>query len=327
MLRGIEQAAPSRYQDQVSAFNENLGSLRLSPTATLDAAKPFFQELAGMYRGEVAAAGQSGRAEMMALQRQSAQDDKSRRDARGVVSQIIRTESLTKTKDKVNAAREASELLEGATTNPNMANALIESLYRMRNTGVMTDKDYDRSSKGVQSAWSALKNGTLNTFFQINGGFHPGMVRDIKELIERGSKAHRETLMQSRDAMYRAWKGAPTQAHRDVYDESIRINFPEEYWPEEFTQQYGGEQVPEYEQEDEEAVMEQMRQGENLGRSPVPAGAHPNMPPELPLGPGAVRGSRVPPKPPRKPPPQKEKDPKDMTDEEVSAEVKKMMEE
>lgn len=320
MLKGIADAS-GRYKPDVEAFNQNLHKLRLDPSATLEAAKPYFSELTGLYRGQMAAEGQSNRLDAMRANQQSIQDNKDRTDARAVANRTIENNNLKKIKDQLTASSAALSLIDQAGSNPNVANALIETLYKMRNTGVMTDKDFERSSKGAQSIWSGLKNDTLNTFFQKNGGFNPDMVRDLRELIDVGTRNSRAAMMEARNGLYRAWQNAPTESHRQVYDESIRIFFPPEYLPEEFKETWekggGGEEVPTHDQADEEAVMRRMQEEENLGVTPLP-----NMRSE-PGRAGAVRGSRVPAKPPRKP---KEKDVKDMTDDEVRAEMKKVLE-
>lgn len=315
-FRGLKNAAPSRYSSQVEQFGKGARALHLSPEETLEATKGWSDQMIRMLNAEVTAEGQASRADAMAAQRQSVQDDKDRRDARKVADGLIRVNNLQDTNKKAAAAREAGMLAKRAETNGSVANALIESLYKMRNTGVMTDVDFSRTESGIQGIYGAIVNNTLKQFIDQNGGLHPAMVRRIQELINLTEQAHRATLMDSVGALHRAYQGANSQAARDVYRETIENNFGREMWPEEFTKrQPGGYEIPTYDPEKtgqfDSTEMPSPEEGgpqldprsydptdgppplgdDNLGVAPLP---------KEPNRTGAVRGSRVPPKPPRK---------------------------
>lgn len=334
-FRGLKNAVPNRFSSQVDQFGQGARALRMSPAATLTAAKPWFSELSGYHRGELASEAQSGAADLRKAQRESMQDNKDRDDARKVVSQVIRTESLTKVKDKLSAVNEARNYAKEAETNGQVANALIESLYRMKNTGVMTDVDFTRSEKGIQGLVGAIKDGVLQQFVSSNGGLHPGMLKRINELINLSEKSHRDSLLKPLESMYRAWKGAKKPIQKDVYEESIRINFPEEYWPKEFSVDptEGGGDFPSYSPDEEQGAMQDMAAQEggvvdNVGVVPLPGQR--NMPRDS-RRPGEIINPKLGPKPLRKPPAKKRiidsKSVDDMTVDEMNQAVKELEEE
>jgi hypothetical protein len=312
-FQGLTNAAPSRYTDQIDQFGQGLRALHLSPTATLEAGKPWAEQVLGMLRAEQMAEGQSGRALASQAQRQSLQDDRDKKDARGVARDLIRDTNLRKTNEKLAATREAGMLTEKAKTNGSVGNALIESLYKMRNTGVMTDVDFSRTEQGVQSLYGAIVNNTLKQFIDDNGGLHPGMVRRIEELIKLTGEAHRATQMDTVGSLTRAYRGARSRVARDVYGETIKNNFPEEFWPEELTaknrNQAADAQLPTYDREQtgdfdttDEPQIDPYEADPTEGPPPLGDDNLGVVPlPKEPDRAGAVRGSRVPPKPPRKP--------------------------
>src|SRR5512139_1202424 len=61
LLRGIEGATPERFREQIKQYTAGLGALGYSPDETLKLTQPYFSDLMGAYRGEMAAEGQAGR--------------------------------------------------------------------------------------------------------------------------------------------------------------------------------------------------------------------------------------------------------------------------
>ena len=323
MLSGIVSATPQRYRERVQQFTNNLGDLRLGPTATLNAAQPWFEQLAGMYRGEVAAEGAAGRLEQMGAHRESVQYDKDRDRGFRIAKDKVNLDKLGAVKSKLQEAYGVQDLLKSAHRNSASANALIRKLYSMQTSGVMTDKDYEQTKEGVKTIWQAIKDKTVEKLFNPHGGgLTPSVVRDMKELVEIALQGHQRAAMSGRDSLYRAWKANRNEAEREAIAESIRSYLPEEYWPPELAYESGGESVPTHDAEDEEAVMQRLQEEENLGVVPLPDGA-PRMPRE-PNRAGAARGTRVPPKPPRRSPSGKPVE--KMSEQELKEEMDKLLE-
>lgn len=325
-MEGVRLAMPSRFAPRLEAINKYVSSLGLPPDEALKLVQPMYNEIFAMARAELTAEGQAGRLEQMGAHQQSIRDDKSRQFAVARINKLVDSDSLKETKKKLTAGREAYKYIPDAHRNGNSANALIETIYRMKNTGVMTDKDFERSRDGIQSLWGKIKKGLLNGLIHPGGGFDPTTVADLKELIDTAMAANRETMGIARDSLYRAYQAAPNDIEREEFERAIRSFLPEEYLPDEFVEpwmerarQGGG--VPMV--EDEQAAMKRMAAEEggvvdNVGVAPVPAGRHPSRSTERP-------------NPPRKPPEKKRiidtKPVDQMTNEDMDAAIKELEEE
>lgn len=319
-MEGVRLAMPSRFAPRLEAINKYVSSLGLPPDETLKLVQPMYNEIFAMARSEVTAEGQAGRLEQMGAHQQSIRDDKLRQFAVARINKLTENDSLKDTKKKLTAGREAMDLIPDAHRNGNSANALIESIYRMKNTGVMTDKDFDRSAKGVQSLWGLIKKGALNSLLRTGGGFDPTTVNDLKELVETSIRSHGETMKIAANSLISGYRSAPNPIEREEFGRAIVQFLPEEYLPEEFVEpwmkraQQGG-QVPVV--EDEQEAMRRMAAAEggvvdNVGVVPVPDGRHPTAP--------TTRAAQ-----PRKTPSAaSKKDPKQMTNAELMEEMKRL---
>lgn len=322
-LSGVASAADTgkandRNKGRIEAINKYVNSLNLPPAEAIKVTEKLYGEIFAQMRTEVQAEGQSGRLAQMSQNQQSVRDDKSRQFAVQRINKLTDNDSLKATKQKLTAGREAQRLIPDAHRNGNSANALIESIYRMKNTGVMTDKDFERSSAGVQSLWGKIQKGLLNTLLHPDGGFDPTTVADLKELVDTAMASHDETMRIAASSLIRGYRSAPNNIEREEFGRAIVSFLPEEYLPEEFVEPWmerarKGGGVPIVSEDDEQATMERMAAEEGgLGVVDVPAGRHPTTP--------MARGSRVPPKPPRK-------DPKKMSKAELKAEMDRLTEE
>lgn len=279
-FQGLANAAPSRYESQIEEFGKGARALNLSPEETLEATRGWSDQMVRMFNSEVTAEGQAGRAQMTQAARQSVQDDREKKDARAFANKIIQVHSLQDTKKKSAATREAGMLAKRAETNGSVANALIETLYKMRNTGVMTDVDFSRTESGIQSIVGAIVNNTLKQFIDDSGGLHPGIVRRIQELIRITEEAHRATMGDAMGSLYEAYKTSDSPAARKVYEQTMRVFFSD-MLPEEFKKVQrptsSTDDIPTVSPEDEQALMERMA-AEELGVVDVPVGRHPSPP-------------------------------------------------
>jgi hypothetical protein len=320
MLTGIANATPQRYRSRVQQFNQGLGDLRLDPTATLDAAKPYFEQLAGMYRGEVAAEGQANRLDQTGAHQESVLADKARDRGIRRVKGLISVDGLTKTKDKLNVSEGIYDLIKAAGKNPQVAAQLIAQLYRMNQSGVMTDKDYDHTKEGVASFLGAVKNFTLDKLLAERGGLNPDTIADMTEFVDIALRNHRKNMSKARDTLYRAYQGAQNEYEKEGIGDEMKAIFPEEYWPEEFKANWDPNSgtVPEHDPEDEEAVMQQMQEQENLGVAPLPRADRRDPTTGRPIG------SRVPMRPPRRA--ASNKPVEKLTDAELKEEMNKILE-
>lgn len=282
-FQGLANAAPSRYESQIEEFGKGARALNLSPEETLEATRGWSDQMVRMFNSEVTAEGQAGRAQMTQAARQSVQDDREKKDARAFANKIIQVHSLQDTKKKSAATREAGMLAKRAETNGSVANALIETLYKMRNTGVMTDVDFSRTESGIQSIVGAIVNNTLKQFIDDSGGLHPGIVRRIQELIRITEEAHRATMGDAMGSLYEAYKTSDSPAARKVYEQTMRVFFSD-MLPEEFKKVQrptsSTDDIPTVSPEDEQATMRRMAEEEggvvdNLGVFPVPTDRHP----------------------------------------------------
>lgn len=321
-LGGVADAAGSRFKGRIEAINKHVESLNLPPADAIKVTEKLYGEIFAQMRSEVTAEGQSGRLAQMGEHQQSIRDDKSRQFAVARINKLTDNDSLKATKQKLTAGREAQRLIPDAHRNGNSANALIETIYRMKNTGVMTDKDFERSSAGVQSLWGMIQKGALNKLLRGGGGFDPTTVAELKELVDTSMTSHDETMRIAASSLIRGYRSAPNPIEKEEFGRAIVQFLPEEYLPEEFVEPWmerarqGGQgaSVPVIDEGDEQAEMERMAAEEGGVvdvTDGVPAGRHP----AAPLAPRA----------PKRPPSAKAtKDPKAMSNAELMEEMKRL---
>lgn len=282
-LRGIEAATPSRFRTQIEQYNRGLGSLGLSPAATLELMRPYYSELTSSHRGQVTAEAQAVRAEQMQEQRESARQDKDRSQGFTLAKNLTNLDKLSDTKKKINVSRGVDRLLKSAHRNGASANAVIRQVYNMYAAGVMTDKDYDDTKEGIRTMLESIKNKTFEKLYNPNkAGLAPKIAQELTELVSIALEGHKQDAKSAHDTLYRAYKASTVPGEKQAIKEYMMAALPEEYWPPEFVP--GTEQnVPEVAAEDEQATMERMAAAEggvvdNIGVAPVPEGRHPNAP-------------------------------------------------
>lgn len=287
-LGGVADAAGSRFKGRIEAINKYVNELGLPPAEAIKVTEKLYGEIFAQMRSEVTAEGQSGRLAQMGEHQQSIRDDKSRQFAVARINKLTDNDSLKATKQKLTAGREAQRLIPDAHRNGNSANALIETIYRMKNTGVMTDKDFERSSSGVQSLWGMIQKGTLNKLLHGGGGFSPTTVAELKELVDTSMASHDETMRIAASSLIRGYRTAPNPIEREEFGRAIVQFLPEEYLPEEFVEPWmerarngQGASVPVIDEGDEQATMQRMAAEEGGVvdvTDGVPAGRHPTAP-------------------------------------------------
>lgn len=283
VLRGIESAVSSRFRTGVEQYNRGLGSLGMTPAATLELMKPYFQELMSNTRAELTSEGQAGRLAMTARQQEAVRDDKDRAVGWNKGKDLTNMDGLKETKRKLQTAQGIDKLLDAGHRNSVAANALIRELYRLYSSGVMTDNDY-KQTKGDEllTLWEAVKNKSVEKLFNPNGGgLAPGVVKNMRELVHIALDNNRAAAAEARNSLYRLHKQIQNPVERRGLQEYMMAVLPEEYYPPEFNQRgSGGEDVPTVAPEDEEATMRRMAAEEgNLGVVDVPEGRHPGAPP------------------------------------------------
>lgn len=284
-LEGLVSASPTGLRERMSSYAGGLSGLGLTPEDSIKLSDKTVEQLFSNYRGEVNARAAAGRAELGMEQRR---EDRAWAEAQNVIN----NEDLKATKRKLNEARGAFSLLKSAATNPQSARDLITSLYRMKNTGVMTDQDFQYASKGMVSLWGAIKDGALNKFFNLRGGLNPAQIREIKELLDVGLHNLRKTMSSARDKLYEGYHASTTDGQRAGWNRAIRTLFDKEYLPEGWVSSSGAEEVPseeEFRQQNPNVVVEGEEEepytpstdhdptsgppplgGDNLGVAPLP---------------------------------------------------------
>lgn len=223
----------------------------------------------------MAAEGQAGRLAMQqgALEqreedRQFANDLKLRDRAERGADKIVGLQSLQDVNKKYQSGKDAEDLLVSAEENPTSATALIEQLYRMRNTGVMTDTDFTHAKDGVVSFHQAVKNGVVELFLKDHGGLNPDTTKMMREYLDIAMQGHRRKLMAARDGLYRQWKFSKTDVERDAIEGKMRGFFPEEFYPAEFNDGVSpGENMG---PGDEQLVSDSPPPTDNVGKMPLP---------------------------------------------------------
>lgn len=320
-LKGLEDAMPLRFRRQMASFRQGVSKLGLPPAETLKLMEGYFRELASTYRGQMQSDAMSGRADAARSDRQLAREDMAaeRAEQRRIMNAdraFKQAKSVLGDRDfkdiniRLAKAREADSLIDMSTSgNGNAANSLIALVYGMYEKGLITDKDFDRTNQGKLDIWDTIEKKALETF--VHSGMTVDTGESIKELIKQ-AVANREG--EYRSMANRVWamrNATKDEGLREGYEQSIRGNFEERYWPQEMLRLEGLEGF------NENAPPPAPAQVPSLGDAgkPLPYGRVDGSY----AGPHA-RGSRVPPKPPRK-----EKPVKDMTLEEVKAEARRML--
>lgn len=308
-LGGVANAAGSRYKGRIDEINKYVSSLGLPPDESIKVTEKLYGEVFALARAELAGEGQSGRMAMAGRHQDAIQYDRDRDRGFRIAAKLTTIDGLAGAKKKMETSRGVEDLLKVAHRNGAAANALIRQVYKMYADGVMTDKDYVDTKEGVQTLFQSVVNKSIEKVFNPNGGgLAPNVIKDMKELIRLGTRSHQRALKEASSSLYRAWKSNRNEAERDAIEETMRSVVSDEYLPPEFTAQ-GQDDASSNEVEDEQAVMQRMAAQEggvvdNVGVVPLPKkrAGEPDMPPERPRAPGAVRGSKVPEKPLRKTP-------------------------
>lgn len=298
-LEGMQNAVPGRFSDRMRSFSEGANALGRPPEVTLAQTQPQFEQIASLWRGEMAAEAADARLQQSGERAELVRDQREEDRARAFTKTIVDNDNLKKTKDKLIASAGVESLLEAATRNPTVANELISQLYRMNNVGVMNDKDYSNARQGVVSWHQAVKNFTVEKLLAERGGLNPDTTRDMKEYLDIALRQHRQTMAAARDKVYAVYKGARSESARHGYADGMRGFFPEEYLPPEIRNPDGSDSDASYSRSPEAAEPSPVP-GNDLGRSPLPHTLD-GGPKVSPNGVPLVRGSRVPPKPPRRP--------------------------
>lgn len=328
-LEGVKRATPERFAGRIERLNENVANLGYTPEETIKLTDKMYSEIFGMARGELNAEAQEGRLNLSAERQQAALEEKHRDRGFRIAKERMGMEGVTKTKEKLKLAEGIYDLLDSAHKNPQVANQLIAQLYRMNQGGVMTDADYKYAKEGVLSWLGAVKNFTADKLLKERGGLNPTTVGEMREFVDIALGSHRRAVKKSMESVYRAYQEAKDPVEKQAIRETIISVFgdnPEDI-PEDIRPFDPNSSVPTIAPEDEQAEMQRMaaEQGgvvDNIGVAPVPG-----MPAEPPRA-GSPRGTRVPPKPPRKAPSTTaKKDPKQMTDAEIKAELRRLEDE
>lgn len=308
-LGGVAKAAGSRYKGRIDEINKYVSSLGLSPDESIKVTEKLYGEVFSLARAELSGEGQSGRMAMAGRHQDAVQYDRDRDRGLRIAGKLVNLDGLAAVKKKIETSRGVEDLLKVAHRNGSAAVALIRQVYKMYTDGVMTDKDFQDTSDGVKTLWQSVINKSVEKVFNpYGGGLSPNVIKDMKELVRLGTRGHQRAATEARNSLYRAWKANRNEAEREAIEETMRAVLPEEYLPPEFTAQ-GQDDASSNEVEDEQAAMQRMAAQEggvvdNVGVVPLPKkrAGEPDMPPERPRAPGAVRGSKVPEKPPRKTP-------------------------
>lgn len=294
-IEGVEGGSPVGFKDQAKAFGQGLMGTGLPPVEALKLGQTYFDQLAGIYRGGLAADAAAERAgasmENMAINR----DDRRANTAFQNATAILDRDNYKKTKDAVKVAHALKPMLDVAVDNPNVAADLISQLYRLHNVGVMTDKDFEHAIGGVPNLWEGIKRGTLDKVFTTYRSLSPSLVADIRELVEMGLRAHKGDLERARDRVINMYNGARNEGEQEGYKRALRGFFDEEYWTPDMYDMFG---VPM--PEGMRRLDEPPAPSDNLGVRPLPQTGQ-QRPKASPSGTPLVKGSRVPEKPPRKP--------------------------
>lgn len=267
-------------------------------------AQPMFDQMAGIYRGGLMADAAGARVGATQENAQANRYDRQRDNAFKTGMSILNMDNLKKQKDAVRAADKSFAMLSNAERNPQTANQLINAMHEIGPTGVMSDKDYEHASKGVQSVWQAVKTFTVEKFLKDQGGLDPDVAQNIRDFLQITKEVQRSHIEGVRDRLLSLYRGAQDDSRREGFAESMR-SFEEEYWTPEMYNIFGipdpngggGSETP----------VAPSAGGGSLGVTPLPrtldggGAAQPQPQPRrvspngTPLGPG-----RIGPKPPRK---------------------------
>jgi hypothetical protein len=244
LLQGIQNASPTGSPIDVGALNAGMSEINMPVDEAMKLYMPALQSLTSMANGQQAAQAAQGRLQLGTQGQANSREDKLRREAQAKVKNIVANDSLKETKVKLNAANGAYDLLDQAGGNPQAAADLIAQLYRMKNTGVMTDKDFERQVGGIASVWERVKNFTLDKLLSKNGGLNPDTRRNIRMVIDLALKNHKATMRAAASSMGTMYNSAQTPGERYEYGDGFRQFFDQEYWPQDMRQPFVDPNAP-----------------------------------------------------------------------------------
>jgi hypothetical protein len=304
LQKALEEGAPVDFQDRARGFNRNVNRAGMSPDRTKDLTGGLLGQLVDMYQTEkgtdIRAAGLGQTADNQASIRRQREEDQFQKQKQTAITNAdrwLRSESLTKLKDKIMMADTIRQTLKTAGSNSTSANALIGQIHRYTSSGVPTDADYTHAREGVVGLARAVEGKFVETFLQ-EAGMNPDTLDDVAEYLDIVSARDDEAMGAARDRILNVYKGLENPAERQGLEEAMRAYFPEKYWPDEMKPSEFGS--PDDFSQD------------SLGKMPLPAtldGSPKVSPNGVPLVPG-----RIGPKPPRR-----GKRLVDMTEEEINA--------
>jgi hypothetical protein len=235
ILESMQNAAPPTGIN-ITALNKGTMDAGMSPATSLATYNDQLGQLIKLENGRQAAMAAQGRIEQSRSNADMAREDKVRKEAQTNAYRIIQNDDLKKVKLKLNAAKDAAAMVDAATRNPNLANAVITKLYNMNEDGLITNQDFSRTSDGMQSVAGAIVSKTLNVLIPSRSALYPLMARDIKQTIAYAVQNQERTMRTAADHLYEMYKSARTEEERRVYEDAFRSFFDRPYWPKEVSE-------------------------------------------------------------------------------------------
>lgn len=312
LQQAFEEASPVGFRGRAEAFNRNIARAGMSPDRTKALAGPLLDKATDMYRTEVGAdlAGQRmantrDRQQEISAQRNSDAFFKRKKTA---YDAAFKTSALADVKTlnvKQRAARDVEDLIKTAGSNGQSAYQLIGKLHDMADKGIMTKDDYSQATEGQVSWLTAFLRGTERKLIQEKG-LDPDSIQDIIDVAKASSKRMRSETYGAMDKIYSQYKGTRDAAERAGYAQAMRGTFDAEYLPPDIGMDEQEEDPGTYQPgvPSKPSTVNRPPSGESLGNVPLPGTLDGKPSGKTP----SARGSRVPEKPPRKPPATKVKE-------------------
>lgn len=239
-FEGAKGAIPLRFQDRVQSLNQGASALGLPPEETLKLWQPTLNTAAGLMKGEMSAEAAASRT---ALSGENAELGRNIRLENRTFSRADKIASNTGLKtaiEKLQVANGADAYLNAAVRgNGQAATQLTAQLFRMNQSGVMTDKDFEHASHGAVTIWQAIKDGTIQTLFK-NGLTHD-QYDSIKEVLDLSRKNHIQSISNAQNQLWTQVVRAGSEEERKSAEDAIMQLIPQEYWSPEIKEAFGVE--------------------------------------------------------------------------------------
>lgn len=239
-FEGAEGSIPGRFRDRLQNLNAGAQALNLPPDDTLKLWQPAYATAAGLMKSELGAEAASARTALGAENAELGRNIRLENRTFSRADKIAQNTGLKDAISKLQVAEGADKYAEAALHGDGQAaTQLTAQLFRMNQSGVMTDKDFEHASQGAVTVWQAIKNGTINHLFK--NGISLDQYRDIKEVLGIARSNHVKSVMDAQRQLWTQVVRAGSDEERKSAEDAIMQLIPQPYWTPEVQEAFGME--------------------------------------------------------------------------------------